>query len=57
MDKKISWFFMRTNSEQKELMRELATNRNMSMSAYIRFLVAQDEERYVRQIKNNSQRN
>ncbi len=42
MKKKVCYFYMRLNEDQKELIRESAYKKNMNMTAYIWYLVTED---------------
>ncbi len=44
MDKKISYFYMRLSFNQKELLRDLAKKKNMTMAQYVWHLVTKDME-------------
>lgn len=44
MNKKTDYFYMRMSSSQKEEIRLLAKNRDMSMTQYIWYLITKDKE-------------
>jgi len=54
MDKKSDYFYMRLSSEKKEIVRELAADKNMSMTQYIWYLITKDREVNVRKNKRNA---